>query len=45
MDKLQDTIELLKIYNQEHIIKLLENYKSSILRLDYEENLFNFYIS
>ncbi|MDD5980383.1 MAG: GGDEF domain-containing protein [bacterium] len=25
------------------IIKLLENYKSSILRLDYEENLFNFY--
>lgn len=23
MDKLQDTIELLKIYNQEHIIKLL----------------------
>lgn len=24
MDKVQDTIDLLKIYNQEHIIKLLE---------------------
>ncbi len=24
MDKVQDTIEVLKIYNQEHIIKLLE---------------------
>ena len=24
MDKVQDTIDLLKMYNQEHIIKLLE---------------------
>ena len=24
MDKVQDTIDLLKVYNQDHIIKLLE---------------------
>ena len=45
MDKLKDTIELLKIYNQEHIIKLLnrlekdkkEELKKQIKKIDFQQ--------
>ena len=36
MDKLQDAVDILKAYNQEHIIKLLQN-----LDEEHKENLIN----